>query len=73
MDRSDYIAEGNRELSDTNFYTKVDTDLIAQHMLVVQGFITKMYLDGEIDETVSFYLNRKRKQNSQTLLTTKNT
>ena len=52
MNRNDYIAEGHKQLSDTNFYTKVDTDLTAHHMQVVQRYITKMYLDGEIDCTV---------------------
>ena len=32
MDRSDYITEGYKQLCDTRFYKKVETDLMAQHM-----------------------------------------
>ena len=56
LNRDDYIAEGYKQLSDTKFYNKVDTDLTAHHMQIVQGFVTKMYLDGEIDASVSYYL-----------------
>ena len=56
MNRKDYITEGYKQLSDTNFYNKVDTDLTAHHMQIVQRHITKMYLDGQISATVSQYL-----------------
>jgi len=56
MNRKDYIAEGYKQLSDTNFYKKIDKDLTAQHMQEVQAYITKMYLNGDISDSVSYYL-----------------
>ena len=56
LNRSDYITEGYKQLGDTMFYRKVDTDLTAEHIQLVQRFITKLYLDGEISDSVSHYL-----------------
>ena len=56
MNRKDYISEGYKQLSDPKFYKKVDTDLTAHHMRIVQSYITQMYLNGEISDSVSYYL-----------------
>ena len=59
MNREDYISEGYRQLSDTNFYRKVDTDLTAHHMQRVQRYINHMYANGEISVQVSAYLTER--------------
>ena len=59
LNREDYISEGYKQLSDTNFYRKVDTDLSAHHMQRVQQYINKMYSNGEIDDRVSYYLTER--------------
>jgi len=56
MDRIDYINEGYKQLSDEKFYKKVEYDLTAQHMQVVQRYINNMYLNGEIDIKTCIYL-----------------
>ena len=68
MNRDDYIAEGYKQLSDTNFYMKVDTDLTEHHRQLVQSYINKMYDDGEIDCTVSVYLTDRECKTSKLYL-----
>ena len=56
MDRIDYINEGYKQLSDEKFYKKIEHDLTAHHMQVVQRYINNMYLNGEIDIKTCIYL-----------------
>ena len=59
LQREDYIAEVMRQLSDTKFYQPVDTNLTEKHREEVQTLITKMYIDGEIEEYMFIYLQDK--------------
>ena len=68
MNRDDYISEGYKQLSDTNFYNKVDTDLTAHHMQLVQSYINKMYANGEISTSVSVYLTDRECKTSKLYL-----
>ena len=56
QDRSDYISEGLRQLSDSNFYKKLDHNPTEKHRVEVQSLITKMYTNGEIEDSVYRYL-----------------
>ena len=56
LNREDYLSEGYKQLSDTNFYLKQDSDLTEKHRIEVQSFLDSLYNDGEIDTSVSVYL-----------------
>ena len=56
LNRDDYLSEGYKQLSDTNFYLKQDSDLTEKHRIEVQSFLDRLYNDGEIDTSVSVYL-----------------
>ena len=59
QNREDYLAEGYKQLSDTNFYQKQITDLTHKHMSEVQGFVSELYNAGEIDISLCRYLSDK--------------
>ena len=56
MNTADCIAEGNRQLSDTNFYQKMDYDLTGEHLAHITKLVNTMYDTGEIDENCRAYL-----------------
>ena len=56
LNRSDYLKEGFRQLSNTEFYTQLDHNPTDQYRTQVQNAIEDMYQNGEIDETVKDYL-----------------
>ena len=56
MNRSDYLKEGYKQLTDPKFYKHVEEDLSKQHMNEIALRIESMFQDGEIDETVKLYL-----------------
>ena len=68
LNREDYLAEGYRQLSDIQFYQKVDIDLTEQHRKEVQEFISELYTAGEIDISVSRYLTDKECRTSRLYL-----
>ena len=68
LNREDYISEGYKQLSDTKFYRKVDTDLTAQHMQTVQSYVNHMYANGEISDQVSYYLTERECKTSKLYL-----
>ena len=45
----DYVFEAHRQLQDTNFYKKLDTDLTQQFADEINGLILDMFNNGEID------------------------
>jgi peptide-methionine (R)-S-oxide reductase len=53
---ADYIAEGNRQLSDINFYREVQTDLTSTHRQLVGDLVNEMLLTEEISDKVGSYL-----------------
>ena len=56
MNREDYIKEGERQLSDTNFYQKVDHDLTLEHCSKVSDLVNKMLDQNEISQNTAKYL-----------------
>ena len=68
LNREDYLVEGYKQLSDTNFYQKQDSDLTETHRVEVQDFICKLYNDGEIDGSVSRFLTDNKCRTSRLYL-----
>ena len=56
MNRTDYLKEGYKQLSDIHFYRHVDENLTKKHMLEINLQIEGMYQDSEIDESVRDHL-----------------
>ena len=56
IDRVDYLKEGYRQLSDSNFYSHQEHDLTERHMKEVSNRVEDMFQDGEIDVSVKLYL-----------------
>ena len=59
LSRSDYLREGFNQLSQTEYYQLLDTDITETHRTIVQNAIEDMFQNGEIDETVKAYLTDK--------------
>jgi hypothetical protein len=59
MDRDQYLAEGYKQLSNENYYKKMDTDLTPKHGKMINDFIDNMLTNGEIDISVYNYLVQK--------------
>ena len=55
-DRTKYIKEGLRQLSDPNFYVETDTDLTSDHHKQVVTAVDDMLSYQEIDKTCHAYL-----------------
>ena len=69
MNRSDYIGEAERQLSDTKFYKKVDTDLTEKHMSEVSNLVEQALRLNDISEPIyNCLLNPKSKTSSLYLL-----
>ena len=56
MSRDEYIKEGNRQLSDTNFYVQTDSDLTQEHYKAIDTKCNDMLIKQEIDISVYDYL-----------------
>ena len=56
LDLEDYLAEGYKQLSDTNTYRKLETCPTEEYRGEVQSFIYSMYQKGEIDQSTYIYL-----------------
>ena len=56
MDRGSYLDEAYRQLSDQNYYEKLDEDPTREYSKAVHDAIEDMYQNGEIDEKVREYL-----------------
>ena len=63
-DRSDYIKEGMRQLSDANFYNHTDTDLSKQHYEQIKLKIDDMVEKNEIDESCASFLSNPKYRTS---------
>jgi len=57
MNKSDYVSEAEKQLSDTKFYIQQDTDLTTYHMTEVKKVITDMFRFKYIDEKCKEYLS----------------
>ncbi len=60
MSIADYVQEAQRQLSDTNFYKKEDTNLTNQFNEEIKTELDKMLLAGEIGEKCHAYLYIKK-------------
>ena len=56
LNKSDYISEAKRQLDDTKFYSRVDTDLTQEHFSKVKEIISQMYTNEQIDKKCMLYL-----------------
>ena len=56
QNRSDYVAEGLRQLSDQNYYRQLDSDPTDEHNRMVISNLENMRLRGEITERFARYL-----------------
>ena len=56
MNRNDYIHEGIRQLSDTNFYQKLDKDISNIHIENIHSQLNQMLNNGEISTKCHKYL-----------------
>ena len=56
MNRLDYLQEGYKQLSDTNYYRRVDIDLTDTHVKEIRNLVEDMYQNTEIDEDTRAHL-----------------
>ena len=63
-DKSDYIKEGMRQLSDVNFYRQTDTDLSKQHYDDIKIKIDDMVTNKEIDDSCASFLSNPKYRTS---------
>ena len=52
MNRTDYITEATRQLSDTKFYTKTQVDLTGTHINKITQTLSTMLRNDEIAQSV---------------------
>ena len=52
MNRTDYITEATRQLSDKKFYTKTPTDLTGPHIDKITQTLSTMLRNDEIAQSV---------------------
>ena len=57
--RDQYLAEGYKQLADTNFYKEIDLDLTAQRTQEINSFLLEMLQKEEINVSVYNYLALK--------------
>ena len=57
MNRDDYIKEAERQLSDTDFYIRQNSDLTKTHSVRICEFLTEMLENEEIDQKIFDSLN----------------
>ena len=56
QNRDDYITEGLRQLSDSNFYTETDSDLTHNHNELIHSLASKLHEQGQISDKCRNYL-----------------
>ncbi len=56
MNRADYIAEGNSQLTNEKFYRAIDENLTNSHNAEISKFLRRMSVNGEISEKTLDYL-----------------
>jgi len=68
QNRIDYINEGLRQLSDSNFYQEVPEDLTNKHNKEVSELINEMVVTGEISKDCAKYLYNAQPRTPQLYL-----
>ena len=71
QNRDDYIKEGERQLSDKNFYAKLESDPTELNNLRINFFLNNLTNKGEL--TKSLETSHRRSQHSRTLPEPQNT
>ena len=61
----DYIKEAERQLSDTNFYKKIDTDLTNKHKTQIKNLVENLIEKNEISKNVGDILIGKKTRTPQ--------
>ena len=56
MDRQDYVSEGLRQLSDTNYYTKLDHPIFTETVPVIEKIVNSLYNKKFINSKQRCYL-----------------
>jgi len=56
LNKSDYVREAEKQLSDEKFYTKTDKDLTSYHMTQIKKVVIDMYNAEYIDDKCKEYL-----------------
>ena len=64
MNTLDYINEGFRQLSDSNFYIETDTDLTSTHTQDINQFVQELLDNEEIDDKCHSFLTIKKERTS---------
>ena len=59
LNRSDYLIEGYKQLSNDDFYLELDTDPTESNRKLIQDTIEDLFQNGEIDISVKEYLTDK--------------
>ena len=68
MNLSDYVSEGQCQLTDGHFYRQVDEDITHEPSLIVLNTINDMITRGEISEKTRKYLHIKKPRMAQLYL-----
>ena len=68
QNRTDYIAEGLRQLNNSDFYRETDTDLTFTYNDEIKSLVEKLYEDKEISEKCRNYLQIPKPRTSQLYL-----
>ena len=68
MDRQDYIDEGLRQLSDENFYVKLDECPTKKHNDMIGDKIQDILINGEISQKTAEYLHISEPRTAQLYL-----
>ena len=65
MNRTDYLKEGFRQLSDTKYYTRLENEPTLDFHKEVKNFVQDMWQNTEIDDSVQTYLMRDTQKTPQ--------
>ncbi len=60
MNRDDYIKEAERQLSNENFYKKVDEDLTIKHNKIIYDAVDELANRGKIHKDTAAYLKNSK-------------
>ena len=68
QNREDYIREGERQLSDHNFYTETEFDLTEEHSDDINKFINSLIIEHQLHQSTADYLTKDNNRTAQLYL-----
>ena len=68
MNKSDYVKEAQRQLSDPKFYKEIPNDLTTEHQLQINTLIEKLSANNSISEPISLCLKNTNPKTSSLYL-----